>query len=246
MVRSQGLQESCQKHSPRCGTPSHSHPTGRGRGDTATLPPPASPSPARSVDREKQQLEHSRSPAETPNPKPIPMRANPAARRDSKHLHGGRAPMEHPQPIAWQLAMGALGMLQAPLLHTLTLEAVVGMTQRHVTAVNDIIDLLQEQRWAVSEDPSQGAIWAAVLPFSPLPPISHSSQGKGAQACLRDGGNIDVDVVEGGVDVGEGTAHSLGEASVADEGTNITSPTREGWQGQCVGSSALTVPPGSP
>lgn len=64
--------------------------------------------------------------------------------------------------------------------------------------------------------------------------------GQGNKACLRDGGQVGVDIVQGVVDIGEGTTHSLGEAGVADESTDITSPTREGQQGQ---SSVLMLLP---
>lgn len=52
-----------------------------------------------------------------------------------------------------------------------------------------------------------------------------------------------MDIFQSVVHVGEGALHSLGEASIADEGTDTTSPTREGWHGQHVGSSVPMLPP---
>lgn len=75
--------------------------------------------------------------------------------RASNHLQGSetqphRTP-SHPGPQAplallEQLARGAQGCSSPPLPHTLTLEAVVGMAQWDIAAVDDKIDLLQGQR----------------------------------------------------------------------------------------------------
>lgn len=84
----------------------------------------------------------------------------------------------------------------------------------------------------------QGIIWAAP-PAWPLAPKTW----QGDHACLGDGGHVGVDVVQSVVHIGEGALHSLGEADVADEGTDTTSSTREGWQGKHVGSSVPMLPP---
>lgn len=55
-----------------------------------------------------------------------------------------------------------------------------------------------------------------------------------------------MDVVQSVVRIGEDALHSLREAGIADEGTDNTSPAREGWQGQHVGSSVPVLPPQHP
>lgn len=55
-----------------------------------------------------------------------------------------------------------------------------------------------------------------------------------------------MDVVQSVVRIGEDALHSLREAGIADEGTDNTSPAREGWQGQHVGSSVPVLPPSIP
>jgi len=123
------------------------------------------------------------------------------------------------------------------------------------TSLLSMINLIccKGQKWDVSAggDPSpppapllpfpRGLFWLLSRP-GPLPPHQAPQPGQGDQACLGDGGHVGVDIVQGVVDVGEGASHSLGEAGVADEGADITSPAREGRQGQHTGRSVPMLP----
>lgn len=112
---------------------------------------------------------------EPPNPLPldIPMRTSPVAPKVSNHLQHPQPPPrpKHPQ-----------GASAPPLLHTLTLEAAVGVAQRHVALVDDKIDLLQGQRWGISvggTNPSPPPVPSSPFPKGALCPPSGTPAGAG-------------------------------------------------------------------
>lgn len=118
---------------------------------------------------------------EPPNPLPldIPMRTSPVAPKVRNHLQHPQPPPrpKHPQ-----------GASAPPLPHTLTLEAAVGVAQRHVALINDKIDLLQGQRWGISaggDGPFPASSPIVTLPQGgSLPPIRHPSWGGGTRRAL--------------------------------------------------------------
>lgn len=155
---------------------------------------------------------------------------------------GNRAvPAQHPQPPPFPNPPH--GSRKVPLSPcTLTLQAVIGVAQRDVAAVDDEADLLQGQRWGI------GAGWGLLGDPSPLraPGLPSPRAPLGLQTCLGDGEQVGAEVAHGAVDVGEGAAHGLREAAVADEGARIAGPAGKRRWGSAGGAPTRRSRPDSP